>query len=213
MDSVCVLGTGKGMPIDGEAFDRGVTGLEESTPSALEYKLNPSSRDCKCCVHEEIEEVDRLFMTGQLSGKDAAERLGVSPAYYSIHIHRDVQRVVKEEVASSPIVQDAVRSTIDKVGELSEIFGALVTRAQHLLRQPLDAKAEFRIKAIASEARAYGEFLMKVEGELKDSPLIVINNLNYQFKQVVELVMEEAPIGLKRKLSGMLKEMDLNAMR
>lgn len=201
------------MPIKGEAFERGVTGLEEVAPSGLDYRLNPSSGDCKCCVHEDIEEVDRMFMLKQLSGKDAAERLGVSPAYYSIHIHRDVQRVVKEEVASSPIVQDAVRSTIDKVGELAVIFGALVERAQILLRQPLDAKAEFRIKAIASEARAYAELLLKVEGELKDSPLIVINNLNYQFKQVIELVMEEAPTGLKRKLSGMLKEMNLENMR
>lgn len=201
------------MPIDGECYERGVTGMEEVAPLDLEYRLNPSSRDCKCCVHPDIEEVDRLFMLKQLSGKDAAERLGVSPAYYSIHIHRDVQRVVKEEVARSPIVQDAVRTTISKVSELGTIFCALVDRAKALLEQPLDAKAEFRIKAIASEARAYGEFLLKVEGQLKDSPLIVINNLNFQFKQVIELIMEEAPIGLKRKLSGMLKEMDLEAMR
>ena len=201
------------MPISGEAFDRGVTGVEEPVDPNLEYRLNPSNGDCKCCVHSDVEEVDRAFMTKKISGQEAAKRLGVSPAYYSIHIHRDVQRVVKEEVASSPLVQDAIHSTINKVGELAKIFSLLVHRAQQLMKQPLDAKAEFRIKAIASEARAYCEFLMKVDGELKDSPLIVINNMNVQFQKVVEVVMEEANPSLKRKLTGMLKEMNLEAWR
>jgi len=201
------------MPISPEAFERGVTGSEKTTIEDLKYRLKPTVGDCKCCVHPDIEEVDRLFMTKEISGQEAAKRLGVSPTYYSIHIHRDVQRVVKEDVASSPIVQDAIRSTIDKVGELAKIFVALVDRAQLLLKAPLDAKAEFRIKAIASEARAYGEFLMKVEGELKDSPLIVINNLNLQFQKVIELVMEEAPPSLKRKLSVMLSDLNLDDYR
>lgn len=201
------------MPISDGEFDRGVIVSEESTIPDLEYRLKPTVGDCKCCVHPDVEDVDRAFMTREISGQEAAKRLGVSPTYYSIHIHRDVQRVVKEEVASSPLVQDAVRSTIDKVGELATIFSALVNRAKLLMREPLDAKAEFRIKAIASEARAYCEFLMKVDGELKDSPLIVINNMNMQFNQVIELVMEEATPTLKRKLSGLLKEMDLEAWR
>lgn len=186
---------------------------EESTTPDLEYRLKATVGDCKCCVHPDVKDVDRLFMTREISGQEAAKRLGVSPTYYSIHIHRDVQRVVKEEVASSPLVQDAVRSTIDKVGELAKIFELLVNRAQLLMQAPLNAKAEFRIKAIASEARAYCEFLMRVDGELKDSPLIVINNMNMQFNQVIELVMEEATPTLKRKLTGMLKEMDLEAWR
>lgn len=199
------------IPISDAEFVRGSITSEEPTLSDLEYRLNPSGNDCKCCVHEDVDEVDRLFMTKAISGQEAAKRLGVSPAYYSIHIHRDVQRVVKEEVASSPIVQDAVLSTIDKVGELGTIFSSLVDRAKLLLKEPIDKKAEFRIKAIASEARAYATLLLQVEGELKDSPLIVINNMNVQFNRVVELVMEEASPSLKRKLSGMLKEMDLAA--
>lgn len=199
------------IPIEGAAFDRGTLGKEVPRIDPLSYKLNPSTNNCKCCVHPDIEEVDRLFLTDEISGKEAAERLEVSPTYYSIHIHRDVQRIVKEEVTKSPVVQDAIQATIDKVSELRDIFALLVDRAKLLLNAPLDAKAEFRIKAIASEARAYGEFLMKVEGELKDSPLIVINQLNVQFQRVIELVMEEAPMSLKKKLAEQLKEMNLNA--
>jgi len=173
------------VPIEAELFDRNIASEEESLPSDLEYRLNPSDNDCKCCVHPDIEEVDEQFLTKHISGQKAAERLGVSPAYYSIHIHRDVQRPIKENVAKSPVVRDAVITTINKVGELGSIFTGLVDRAKLLLNLELDSKAEFRIKAIASEARAYAELLLKVEGQLKDSPLVVINNLNLQFNALI----------------------------
>jgi len=201
------------MPIGGDEYTAGVIATNIAPKPALEYRLNPSNNDCKCCVNPLCEEVDEAFIRSEISGIMAAERLGVSPAYYSIHIHRDVQRAVKEEVAKSPVVQGAIRGTIDKVGELASIFSALVDRANLLLQEPLDAKAEFRIKAIASEARAYGRFLMEVEGELKDSPLIVINNMTLQFNKVIELIMTEASPSLKQKLSIELKKMDLEAYR
>lgn len=199
------------MPIGGDEWEAGT--IAGATQPELEYRLNPSTNDCKCCVNPLCEEVDEAFIRHEISGQEAAKRLEVSPAYYSIHIHRDVQRIVKEEVAKSPVVQNAIKGTIDKVGELASIFSALVDRAKLLLLEPLDAKAEFRIKAIASEARAYGRFLMEVEGELKDSPLIVINNMTLQFNRVIELIMTEASPSLKQKLSIALKEMDLDAYR
>jgi hypothetical protein len=191
------------LPIPSEEFDRDRT-LPEAP--AIEFRLNPSNRDCKCCVHPDIEEVDRLFMRRELSGQEAARRLGVSPAYYSTHIHRDIQRPVKEQL--SPVVAETVQTTLSKVSELGKIFSALVERTNVLLRSPLDDKAEFRIKAIASEARAYGEFLLRFEGELKDSPLIVINQLNVQFRQVIEIIMAEAPTPLKQKIAALLRVAD-----
>lgn len=195
------------LPIDAEEFDR-----DRTVPEApeLEYRLNPSNRDCKCCVHPDINEVDRLFMRRELSGLEAAQRLGVSPAYYSTHVHRDIQRPVKEQL--SPIVAETVQSAISQIGELGKIFSALVYRSNVLLRTPLDDKAEFRIKAIVSEARAYGEFLLRVEGQLKDSPLVVINQLNVQFRQVIEIIMAEAPTPLKQKIATLLKEAELNSL-
>lgn len=189
------------LPIDSEEFDRDRTLPEEP---ALEFRLNPSNHDCKCCNHPDINEVDRLFMRRELSGLEAAKQLGVSPAYYSIHINRDIQRPVKEQL--SPVVAETVQSAISQIGALGGIFSLLVNRANVLLNSPLDDKAEFRIKAIVSEARAYGEFLLRVEGQLKDSPLVVINQLNVQFKQVIEIIMAEAPTPLKQKIATLLRE-------
>ncbi len=191
------------MPIGPDEWERGEVGGEDLPE--LPYKL-VSHKQCKCCAHEDIHDIDELFLRELMSGQEAAATLGVSPAYYSIHINRDVMRPVKEIVSNSPVVKKAVRTTLDVVQRMRNALELYMTRLEKLLEQDIEQRTEFRIKALSSEVRAWSVLLLQLEGQLQDSPLIIIQNMEVKFQKVIETVMAEATPELKRKLIPLLAE-------
>ncbi|GAF71712.1 unnamed protein product, partial [marine sediment metagenome] len=154
----------------------------------LPYKL-VTHKECKCCAHKDVQEIDEAFLRDFISGQEAAERLGVSPAYYSTHINRDILRPAKEIVANSPVVKNVVNDTLGIVTRMRNSLNRYMDRLDLLLDQGITERTEFRIKAISSEVRAWSELLLKLEGQLQDSPLIVIQNMEVRFQKVIETVM------------------------
>ena len=191
------------MPIGPDEWERSEAAGEDLPE--LPYRL-VSHKECKCCAHETVHEVDELFLRKLMSGQEAAANLGVSPAYYSIHINRDVMRPVKEIMSSSPVIKNAVKTTLDVVQRMRNALELYMDRLETLLAQDIEQRTEFRIKALSSEVRAWSELLLKLEGQLQDSPLIVIQNMEVKFQKVIETVMAEASPELKRKLIPLLAE-------
>jgi len=147
------------------------------------YKLSP----CKVCRHPDFAKVDRLFLDKKITQAEAARRLDCSPAYYSTHINRDVRKKIIEEV--TPAASELIVKTVDKIHEFRDILDGLINRCKTLLNSPLEEGLEYRIKAMSTEVRGFGEFLMKLEGDLTSSPLIQINTMNVKYNQLVETVM------------------------
>lgn len=185
------------MPIGPDEWERGDTAVDELP--ALSYKL-VTHKECRCCAHEDIVELDELFLRDLISGQEVADTIGVSPAYYSIHINRDVLRPAKEEIAKSPVVQGAVQDTLSIVQRMRTSLNLYMNRLELLIVEPLDQRTEFRIKALSSEVRAWAQLLLTLEGQLNDSPLIVIQNMEVNFQKIIETVMAEASPTLQRKL-------------
>ena len=162
--------------------------------------------NCRCCHHPNIEDIDRQFLNKEISGIEAAEMLDVSPNYYSIHITRDVRKPAATSIATQMTKALVVSTTLEQVMRMKNLLKLLVDRAEELFSEPMNIKNELRIKAIISEARSTAEFLLRAEGQLQDSPLIVIESMNVNFQKVIELVMAEADPKLKQKISMVLAD-------
>ena len=152
----------------------------------LGYRLN--RRACKCCSHADVKSVDLLFFKKEITQGEAADRLGCTSAYYSIHFTRDVQRPLAEGI--SPAVGLAVVEVSSQITRMKTIFEKLLDRCEELLESPIEEVVEGRIKSIASEARQTAEFLCRLEGSLVDSPTIQINQLEIKYTQLVGLINE-----------------------
>lgn len=151
--------------------------------------------------------MDLAFIKKDITQEEAARRLGVSPAYYSVHINRDIQRAIRENV--TPAVAEATAGTLQQIEEVRGIFDKLITRAKDLLDLPMEEMPEGRIRAIASEVRQYAEFFSRLSGQLHDSPLIQINQLNIKYVKLVEVVNEILCPVCKAKLMERLGEKEI----
>ena len=193
------------MPIGPDEWERGE--VAQPIEPDLPYRLK-TFKECKCCVHPDCVMVNEAFMRNEMSGEEAAAKLGVSPAYFSIHINRDVVRPIKEQVVMNPIVHSAVNDTLGMVTRMRGSLGVFMDRLDILLAADIDAKTEFRIKAISSEIRGWVELMLKLEGQLSDSPMIVIQDMKMEFNQVMEVIMSEASPEFKRRLIPMIANLD-----
>lgn len=173
---------------------------------SLKYRYN--LKNCKVCKHPDCKEVDLLFLSKKINQEEAARRLDCTPAYYSVHINRDVQRHVNEAVA--PAVGDVITTTLAQIQRIkSKIFPELIKRCEALLALPLDEVAEGRISKINKEVRKTAEFLARLEGDLRDSPLVNINMMNIKFVKLIESVNETICPMCQQKLTEKLKKLGI----
>jgi len=158
---------------------------------------------------EGIEEIEKLFITKRVSMDDVTEWFkkkdyDVSPTSWYHHVRFNLKPQVALQVSKS--VPDIANDVIDKYKECLEGLSRLRKVINRALDAPdLDPNILRVYVAAEKESRAYLETMHKLGQEFKESSNIHIENLNVEYSNVVNQVLQDACPKCKVKFAQTLE--------
>ena len=165
---------------------------------------------------EGIEEIETLFITKRVSMEDVTEWFkkkdyDVSPSSWYHHVRYNLKPQVALQVSKS--VPDIANDVIDKYNECLSGLSRLRTVINRALDAPdLDPNVLRVYVAAEKESRAYLETMHKLSSEYKENSHVHIENLNIEYSNVVNQVLQDAcpkcKIKFAKTLAPLVKKKD-----
>lgn len=159
-------------------------------------------RNCEICKHEDVEIVEQEFLADNISGPEAARRLNTTLAKFKSHIERHVARDVSGVLSeNAPML---AKQIFDKTNQLIESCDRQLELIQDVTKEWKDKKKPEWISALVKlETVLTGniEKLSKINGELRESSTMKIEQLNIQVNNMTQELIEGMCPACKMKLA------------
>lgn len=159
-------------------------------------------RNCELCKHEDIEEVELAFLNENISGEEAARRLKTTRAKFKTHIERHLKKDIAGSLsANAPTL---AKQIFDKTNQLIESCDRQLELITDVTKEWKDKKKPEWITALVKlETVLTGniEKLSKINGELKESSSMKVEQMNIQVNNMTQELIEGMCPACKVKLA------------
>ncbi len=159
-------------------------------------------RNCEICKHEEVDLIEREFFAEHISGAEAARRLNTTLAKFKSHIERHVARDVSGVISeNAPML---AKQIFDKTNQLIESCDRTLELIKEATQEWKDKKKPEWISALVKlETVLSGnvEKLGKINGELRESSTMRVEQLNIQVNNMTQELIEGMCPACKTKLA------------
>jgi hypothetical protein len=172
-------------------------------------------RNCEICKHENIEEIELAFLNENISGEEAARRLGCGRSKFKTHIEHHLKKDIAGHLsANAPALAKRI---FDKTNQLIDSCDRQLELIQEVTEQWKDKKKPEWITALVKIETVLGtniEKLSKINGELRESSSMKVEQMNIQVNNMTQELIEGMCSNCKTKLAPViLKSVGLDKVK
>jgi len=168
----------------------------------------PELRNCEVCKHDKIDKVEQEFLSEMITGKEAAEILGVGQSKFKLHIEHHLKKDIA--MALSANAGPLAKRIFDKGNELIGSCDRILETIHDVTEQWKDKKRPEWVTALVKLEIVLGnniEKLTKMHGELRESSVIRVEQLNIQVNNMTQELVEGMCPACKQRLAPKILEL------
>ncbi len=174
----------------------------------------PELRNCEVCKHDNIDEVERQFLSERITGKEAARLLDVGQSSFKNHIEKHLKSDIAISLSSN--AAPLAKRIFNKTNELIESCDRVLDVIQDVTKEWKDKKRPEWVGALVKLEIVLGnniEKLTKIQGELRESSVMRVEQLNIQVVNMTQELIEGMCSACKQRLAPKLLEVVSNNAR
>jgi len=173
----------------------------------------PELRNCKICKHEKVEQVERDFLNEIITGKEAANILECTLYSFKNHVEKHLKRDIAGvlSVNAAPLAKQIFNKTNELISSCDRILQVLdeVIKEWENKKKPEWVTAFVKLETVLSNNI---EKLTKIQGELRESSTMRVEQLNIQVNNMTQELIEGMCPACKQNLAPkILKVVNLDA--
>lgn len=158
-------------------------------------------RNCEVCKHDDVEFIEREFLSEHITGAEAADALQTTQGKFKKHIESHLKRDIAGALAAN--AGPLAKRIFDKTNELIGSCDRMLVMISEVEKEWKDKKKpEWVNAAIKLEQTLSGniEKLSKITGELRESSTIRVETLNMQVNNMTQEIIENMCPACKTKI-------------
>jgi len=162
----------------------------------------PELRNCEICKHDKIDQIERQFLSEQITGKEAAEILDVGQSAFKNHIEKHLKKDIA--IALSSNAGPLAKRIFNKGNELIESCDRILETIKDVTKEWKDKKRPEWVGALVKLEIVLGnniEKLTKMHGELRESSVMRVEQLNIQVNNMTQELIEGMCSACKQRLA------------
>jgi len=162
----------------------------------------PELRNCKICKHEKVEEVERQFLSETLTGRESAEILDCTQSAFKNHIEKHLKRDIAGVLSAN--AGPLAKSIFNKTNEMIRSCDRVLLVLDAVLKEWKDKKKPEWVTAFVKLETVLSnniERLTKIQGELRESSTMRVEQLNIQVNNMTQELIEGMCSACKQKLA------------
>jgi len=162
----------------------------------------PELRNCTICKHDRIDQVERDFLSELITGKEACTIIDCSMSAFKTHIEKHLKRDIAGSLsANAPLMAKRI---FDKTGELISSCDRMLSVIKDVQIEWNDKKKPEWVNAMVKLEIVLSnniEKLTKIHGELRESSVMRVEQLNIQVNNMTQELIEGMCSACKQKLA------------
>lgn len=172
----------------------------------------PQLRNCEICKHENIDQIERDYLTDKITSREACTLLNCRFNTFKTHIEKHLKKDVAGILSiNAPIL---AKQVFDKASELIESCDRVLSMIDEVQEEWKAKKKPEWVSAIVKlETVLSGniERLTKIQGEFRESSVMKVEQLNIQVNNMTQELIEGMCSPCKERLAPkMLKIVKLD---
>jgi len=174
----------------------------------------PELRNCEICKHDHIDEIERQFLSEQITGKEAARLLDVGQSTFKNHIEKHLKKDIA--IALSANAGPLAKRIFNKTNELIESCDRILDTIKDVTEEWKNKKRPEWVGALVKLEIVLGnniERLTKIQGELRESSVMRIEQLNIQVNNMTQELIEGMCSSCKTRLAPRILEVAMDNAR
>lgn len=193
------------MPITDEQFEKGILPKHTNNlPEAVHTFAYRTIRGCKVCRHPKRAEYEERYFNRQITQMEIASEVGCSDSQVSEHMRTHVMHEIQQHI-SSKYTEELAEQVVDVMGTLRKHILRLDEKLDNWYDHAVDPQSITALKAVSSELRNWLKDLAMLKGQLKETPIIKLQQIKIEFKHLQQLVIRELCPNCKQKVLEVLE--------
>ncbi len=174
------------------------------------------TQGCDLCLYENISDFETAYARQLMTIKEIVQALkdkGLTATKHKWYNHIKYHLNPEVSVVLSENAPNLAQEIVDKIGECAENIEILKDQGERLslsLQNDPDPKTVKAWTGVITELRHWVELLAKLQGEFKEVNKITAKNINIQYNDTKEIILQEACPECKLKFADKLGPKILN---